>query len=73
MLFSVINIDQPIELLVTWNEGEDFLQDLQNQKVADLREFLIETKLLQSLFLAPPILHGFANVTRTYSTRGLLD
>jgi hypothetical protein len=34
-----------------WNSREEFLQDLQNQKVADLREFLIETKPLQSLFL----------------------
>ncbi|MDP8216732.1 MAG: hypothetical protein P9L98_05395 [Candidatus Kaelpia imicola] len=34
-----------------WRSRDEFLQDLQNQKVADLREFLMETKSLQLLFL----------------------
>lgn len=34
-----------------WSSREEFLQDLQDQKVADLREFLIETRSLQLLFL----------------------
>lgn len=39
------------ELHCPWRSREEFLQDLQNPKVADLREFLLETKPLQSLFL----------------------
>lgn len=34
-----------------WRSREEFLQNLQNPKVADLREFLMETKSLQLLFI----------------------
>lgn len=34
-----------------WRSREDFVRDLQNPKVTDLREFLMETKSLQLLFL----------------------
>jgi len=34
-----------------WSTREEFLEDLENPKVADLRKFLMETKSLQLLFL----------------------
>lgn len=48
-----------------WNSREEFLQDLQNQKVADLRKFLMQTKSLQLLFLVDRLKEALPKMLKT--------